>query len=380
MRILFSSTPLDGHFRPLLPLARALAARGHHVTFATHSGWHGHVRAEGFDAVAAGPPHAHALALLEPHRPAIAALPPFERRQHLLQHLFVEGHAAAKLPELLEVGRRLRPDAIVYESVDFAAAAAAAVLGIAPVNHSFGAMVPFRSLAHVAKPAAALWRSVGAEPDEHAGAFRGLHVGLLPPSLVDEDPLGASVTLRPLSVTAEPPPAWLDDLGRPLVYVTLGTAFNRPETLRTLLDALGGSTAALVTTGRNVDPSSLGSVPANVRVQRFVPQAHVLPRSDAVVSHGGSGSFLGALAHGLPAVLVPQGADQFENAERGERAGAAVVVPPERLDAPAVAAALRRVLSEPSLVAAARRIEAEIAAMPSADEVAQRVEAYAAGG
>ena len=57
MRILFSSTPLDGHFRPMVPLARALRSRGHDVAVATERGWHAHVEAEGLDALAAGCPH-----------------------------------------------------------------------------------------------------------------------------------------------------------------------------------------------------------------------------------------------------------------------------------------------------------------------------------
>jgi MGT family glycosyltransferase len=173
----------------------------------------------------------------------------------------------------------------------------------------------------------------------------------------------------------EDPPAWLDTLGRPLVYVTLGTVFNKPELLRRLLDGLDGSASALVTTGRNVDPESLGGWPPNVRVERFVPQEQVLPGCDAVVAHAGSGSVRGALAHGLPLVLVPQGADQFDNAARCAAAGAAVVVPPEELTAGAVRTALARVLGEPSFAEAAQRVQAEIEAM-----VASRFEAYVSRG
>ena len=50
-------------------------------------------------------------------------------------------------------------------------------------------------------------------------------------------------------------------------------------------------------------------------VERYVPQADVLPLCDVAVGHGGSGSTLGALAHGLPMLLLPHGADQFENAQ-----------------------------------------------------------------
>ena len=111
-----------------------------------------------------------------------------------------------------------------------------------------------------------------------------------------------------------------------------------------------------------------------------MPQAHVLPRSAVVVSHGGSGTTLGALAHGLPLVLVPQAADQFDNAARAEAAGAAVVLRPGEVAAESVRAALGRVLGEPAFAEAARRIQLEIQEMATADEAAIAVEEHVAGG
>ena len=156
--------------------------------------------------------------------------------------------------------------------------------------------------------------------------------------------------------TAQPDaPDWLDDLEQPLVYVTLGTVFNRPATFRPLLDGLDGTASALVTIGRNVDPESLGDRPPNVRIERFVPQASGLaPVRRRRLRTAAPAASLGSLAHGLPLVLVPQGADQFDNAARCAAAGAAVVVRPEELTAEAVRLALRRVLDEPSFAEAAR--------------------------
>ncbi|HYK06877.1 MAG TPA: nucleotide disphospho-sugar-binding domain-containing protein [Gaiellaceae bacterium] len=126
--------------------------------------------------------------------------------------------------------------------------------------------------------------------------------------------------------------------------------------------------------------SALGSVPAHVRIERVVPQQDVLPACSAVVAHAGSGSTLAALAHGLPLVLVPQGADQFENAARVEAAGAGVVVMPDGLSSESVRAALRLVPGEPSFAAAAQKVAAEIAAMPGPGDVAIAVEEYVARG
>ena len=380
MRVLFSTTPLDGHFRPLLPLARALRSAGHEVAFATEASWHAQVVAEGFDALPAGGPHSDALAHLERFADELHAVPLDQRRPLVFTHLFAESHATAKLPELLEVARAWRPDAVVYESGDLAAPAVAAALELPVAHHSFGVMIPLAVLERASVHMAPLWRSVGVEPDRHAGAFRGLYIDLCPPSFAWEQPLGDTIQLRTEPAGAEGAPDWLDGLEQPLIYVTLGTAFNRPELFRPLLDALDGSISALVTTGRNVDPLSLGSWSPNIHIERFVPQAQVLPRCAAVVAHAGSGSVLGALAHGLALVLVPQGADQFDNAARCATAGAAVVIRPEELTADAVRLALRRVLDEASFGEAARRVQAEIAAMPAADEVAARLEAYVAAG
>ena len=83
-----------------------------------------------------------------------------------------------------------------------------------------------------------------------------------------------------------------------------------------------------MTTGADLD---LGAVPANVRVERWVPQPEALARASLVVCHGGSGTVLGALAANLPLIVMPMFDDQFANARA--LAGAAVVVEPAGLRA-----------------------------------------------
>ena len=378
VRVLLTSTPLDGHVRPMLPLAHELRRRGHELAVATHESFHEHVANEGYAALAAGTSHADASRGLEPFQAELDAMPPLARREHIYPRLFGRGHAPPKLDGLLRVCADWRPDVLVFESSDIAAPVVSAALGIPAVNHSFGAMIPLAALRRTEDAVLPLWRSVGLEPPPYAGAFDGLYVDICPPSLAWEQPPGKHIRLAPAAPGAGSAPAWLEALGRPLVYVTLGTVFNEPELLRRLLAALDDVPAALVTTGRDVDPAALGPAPAHVRVEPFVPQADVLPSCAAVVAHGGSGSTLAALAHGLPLVIVPRGADQFENAARVESAGAAVVVMPPDVDSDTVGAAIRRVLDEPSFADAARRIAAEIASMPGPAEVAVAVEEHAA--
>lgn len=367
MRILFSTTPGEGHVRPLLPLARALRARGHEIAFATAAGWAPRLAEDGFDVLPAGLEHVDARRFLP--LAELRKLPPAERRAVGFPRIFGVGHAPGKLPQLLEHARTWRADVVLHESGDLAAPVAAAALGLPVVHHGFGAMIPLAVLDRAAETVAPLWREHGLAPDPHAGAFRGLYVDICPPSFVRDEPLGPSMHLRPAERRR----------GKPAhVYATMGTIWNDAAHFRLLLEALAGLTA-LVTTGHGVDPAGLGAVPDGVRVERFVPQDEVLPDATAVISHGGSGTTLGALAHGLPLVLVPQGADQFDNAVLCREAGVAIVLPPDA-DAASIRAALDRVLDEPGFRERAEELAAEIAAMPSPDEVAERVEAHAGAG
>ncbi len=380
MRALFCCIPSEGHFRPLLPLARALATAGNEVAFATALDWHPRVEDEGFETLAAGGSRAELGEQLAKVRQATLELPPEERRPLAFSGNFALVHAPAKLESLLNAAEAWRADVIVYDSADLAAPIVAAALGVPSVHHAFGAMIPLAALERAAIEIAPLWQRHGLAPQPYAGAFGGLYVDICPPPLAFEQPLGERVLMQPVGPEPAAAPDWLDELPPPLVYVTLGTIFNEPELFRPLLHSLDGDVSALVTTGRDLDPATLGDVPPRVRVERFVPQAHVLPHCAAVVTHGGSGTTLGALAHGLPLVLVPQGADQFDNAARCVAAGVAVVIGPHELTGDTVRAALRRILDEPSYALAARAVAAEIAAMPTPEQTAQAVEEFVGRG
>jgi MGT family glycosyltransferase len=125
---------------------------------------------------------------------------------------------------------------------------------------------------------------------------------------------------------------WVQQLagGRPLVYATLGTVFNRtPGVMDTLLGGLAEAPwSVLATVGPNRHPSELGTHPGHVRVEPFVPHAEILPFCDAVVSHCGFGTTLDALHAGVPHVAVPFTADQPVHAEAIERLGLGRLIDP----------------------------------------------------
>ena len=84
-----------------------------------------------------------------------------------------------------------------------------------------------------------------------------------------------------------------------------------------LLEALADVDCNVIATvGPSRDPAELAPFPDNAHVERYISQSLVLPLASVAVVHGGSGSTLAALAHGLPLLVVPQAADQFENAQQ----------------------------------------------------------------
>jgi MGT family glycosyltransferase len=148
------------------------------------------------------------------------------------------------------------------------------------------------------------------------------------------------------------------------------------DAFRVVLAALAGHAVdVVVTLGADGDPAALGAQADNVHVHRFVAQDELLPRCDAVISHGGAGTMLGALAHGLPLLLLPQGADQHHNAERVVAAGAGVSVAPAQATPATIARAVDTLLGDASLRAGARRVAAEIAAMPGPDSAVAHLQA-----
>ena len=224
-----------------------------------------------------------------------------------------------------------------------------------------------------------LWEAAGLQPDPYAGIYRGVYLDPRPPVLRGPETTPAAHS-TPRSARRSPGirrrhhPRGRTRLGSaPVIYVSLGTAplFNQPEKFAPLLAGLNGEAVEVVmTVGDLNDPAAFGELPPTVHVEKWLALSPLLPRCDAVLCHAGSGTTLAALAAGLPLVLVPQGADQFDNARACERAGAARVLMPDQVTPAGVRDAVQAVLRDDSSErAAARTLAAEIACMPTATQV-----------
>lgn len=108
-------------------------------------------------------------------------------------------------------------------------------------------------------------------------------------------------------------------------------------------------------------------------MERFIPQTLLLPHCDAVLNQGGT-AILDILGHGLPILVLPQGANQFHNAEACVHAGVGRRLLPDEVSAEAVRADVRLLLDDASYRRAAEAVAAELAAMPSPEDGVALVE------
>jgi UDP:flavonoid glycosyltransferase YjiC (YdhE family) len=357
----------------MLPLARALTDAGAQVVWATGEPAAQRLRDEGFTVYTAGPSEgAKASPLVLARAPEIAALPARERPNQLFGKVFGYQRTAPMLADLLPVVDAAPPDLIVRDMAEFASPIAAAAHRIPCITHSLGALLPAGRIAAAGADVAPLWEAQGLEPRPFGGSYDDLYLDIYPPSLQDQCrpqvPRSTGLRSVPLPIEAPAHNPFPHPAGRPLVYVTFGTVFNDSEPLRRVVEGVRDlDVSVVVTVGPGGDPEVLGAQPGNVRVARFVPQDDLLPHCAAVVSHAGSGTFLGAVAHGLPQVCVPQGADQFLNADAAVCGGIGSSV---AADPAEVRRALKQALTDSRPRFAARRVQSELAAMPSAEEVA----------
>lgn len=172
----------------------------------------------------------------------------------------------------------------------------------------------------------------------------------------------------------EPPaavPPWVEEPGDPFVLVTTSSEYQADEGLaRAAIAGLAAEPYRVVVTMPAGVPD-LGPLPANVRVERFVPHSAVLSRAVVAVTHGGMGATQKALAAGVPCVVVPFGRDQLEVAARVAHAGAGVRLAKGRLTPERLRDAVRRASG---MADGARRVAAGYRAAGGAAAGADAVE------
>ena len=361
MRILFSACPMPGHVTTVLPLALAAQDEGHEVVFATGADVTPLVRRHGIATWTAGPTHQEAGGSATTDWLAYFAR-----------------SARRRAADLIPPAVAWRPDLVVAEELELAGPAVAAASGARLVVHGLGAMPSIRAWDALATTIDGLF--VQWDLGLRAESVRdAVYLEVCPPAL---RPAGERIwwhthDLRPVAGTGGALPAEMGRLPhRDTVHLTLGPAPG--DSFPAALVGLASLDVNVVAgVGPAAGPAPFGPQPPHVLLAPHLAHALLLPRCRLVVSQGGSGTMLGAFAHGLPLLVLPRDPDRFANAAAVVRAGAGLSLLPGEVTADAVAAAARRLLTEPSFGASAAWVQVEIASMSPADAVIRSLTAVA---
>lgn len=170
--------------------------------------------------------------------------------------------------------------------------------------------------------------------------------------------------------------------GAPPLVFTAGTGMRHAHAFFAaaveLLRRLGRRGVLLSKSAQQI-PADL---PPQVLYREYAPMNTLLPRSAALVHHGGIGSTAEALAAGIPQLVVPYAYDQFDNGERLRRLGCGLSLKAlTELDA--AQAALTRLLDSDSVRQACRNWQARMepggVAVARAADVVERLGAATFG-
>lgn len=375
MRILISTWGWRSHFYCLVPLAWALQAAGHEVLVASHPSMTPVITGAGLAAVPLGAD----VDFEDTFTGRIGKVGALDREagdDSLDPAITPDGGvvrmADALLDDLVAFGRSFRPDLVVWEPFNLAAAVAAAALDVPGVLNLWG-------------------------PD-HTSSLRLDHEAVIGPlaarfGLTANDvSLTGSLILDPVPEPVQVPlkgpvqhmrytpyngtsvlPSWLHEPPkRPRVCITGGTVAgpglsDRAE-LPDVVRAVAGLDVEVVVAVVKAQRDALGPMPGNVRVSDGpLALRLVLPSCAAFVQHGGAGTMMTALVHGVPQLILPEVGDEHFNAERLLVAGAGTSL--QNPDAATVRETVAGLIGDGPWREATLLMRDRINAMPSPAEV-----------
>ncbi|MBQ1163146.1 hypothetical protein KBZ21_34650, partial [Streptomyces sp. A73] len=389
--------PAVSHVLPSLEIIRQLVARGHRVTYANDPAvveqTAAHLASTGAELV----PYTSSLPVADNNWPSdpIAAM-----------ELFLDD-ATAVLPQLRAAYDQDRPDLYLYDIGSLAARALAEEQGrpVVQLSPTFVAWDGYRE-----EVGAQLWGLPGADAlrakcaswlagcgatTKDVDTYLSLPeraLALIPRAMqpnaerVDTDRVTFVGPCFGVP-SAEGPSArgtWQrPDGAERVLLVSLGSAYTRqPEFYRHCLTAFGGLPGwhVVLQIGKYTDPAELGEIPENVEVRSWVPQLAILEQADAFVTHAGMGGSAEGLRTATPMIAVPQGAEQFQNADRLVGLGVARRIDTEEATPERLRAALSALTSDPEVARRCAELSAEARAEGGTRRAVELIEQYGGVG
>ncbi|MFG3496471.1 activator-dependent family glycosyltransferase [Streptomyces sp. NPDC047928] len=413
MRVLFTTLAARSHFFAQVTMASALRTAGHEVVVASQPDIHDDIVGAGLTAVRIGqrldlePETQQANASFDDDRnlgglamsntrhdpyPWDHALGMFTAMTAMV---FQNVCPEPMVDDLVAFARDWRPDLVVWDPLTLAGPVAAHLSGAAHARLLFGPdqmgrnRTAFRALLDQ-RPARLrddpLTEWLGWTLERCGGSARDAGEELvLGQWTIDPTPtsMRAPLDLPYVPVRYVPYngpsslPDWLREppLRARRLCLTLGVSLGEAAgagavAARDVLAAVDGLDVEVVATLSPELRERVGPLPENVRAVDFVPLAALLPSCSGIVHHGGSGTFMTALAHAVPQLIVPDMMwDSMEKALALEKAGAGRYVDAGRLSPELLRDHVVALLEDPSYAAGAERVRTEITGTPSPNDI-----------
>ncbi|HEY0639223.1 MAG TPA: nucleotide disphospho-sugar-binding domain-containing protein [Pseudonocardiaceae bacterium] len=386
MRVLMVSWGWRTHFFPLVPLGWALLAAGHQVRMAGQPSMVEPITRAGLPAVGVGTD----LDFAEAFRGQLGRVGTRADRARadvapvVTADGGIVGHADAMVDDLIAFGEAFRPDLVVHDPYNLAAALAAARLRVPAVRQLWGAdsgtdvVVDER----VVGPRAA---RLGVTADVSLTGV--LTLDPCPPGMQVPLP-GPSHPVRfvPYNGAAVVPPWLREPPARDRVCVTWGTVLPDlgmvdPVGVRAVVSALAELDVEVVVVVAESLHEGLRGLPPSVRLVAAPLALHVLlPTCRLLVHQGGSGAILTAMACGVPQLALPQVNDQHFNTERLTAAGGGLGLSAEEATPAAIRDAAAALLGDPAWAGRAEGLRLAVQRRPSPAQVLPVLTELAAAG
>ncbi len=171
-------------------------------------------------------------------------------------------------------------------------------------------------------------------------------------------------------------PVWWDEVVNakmPVVLVTQGTiATQADELIVPTLQALAEADVLVVATA---DPKALNfPIPANVRMEKFIPFDQLMPHVDVMITNGGYGGVTLALANAVPVICAGNTEDKAEVGNRAAYTRVGINLKTNRPTVEAIRNGVNSILSNDHYKLNAQRMRSEFAKQDAAVEAVALIE------
>jgi len=367
--ILFLGVPSFGHINPTIGLIAELVKRGERVTYFASAKFREPIEAAGAELKCYG----EDLDMFAVPRDGRAPAEPSPRMRVLAA-------GPAIVSDILAQTRGRRFDCLIHSAAFPFADVVAQILGVPSVS-SLGI---FLGLDMFLSPARGPSHFIGTPLEP---IYRGTAQALVDAYGIDmpEDPIDLMLSKGDLNLvytsryfagglpyfddsflfigppvydrkeTTEFPLEALD--GKSVLYISLGTVFSGfdQRLYGIFFDAFRDWDGIVVLSAYKID-YTVFDIPSNFIISDYVPQNAVLKRATAAITHCGMNSLNDILAHQVPFVALPLGADQPLLAARAESLDATITLDATTLTPGQLSEAVAKVTSEPRYRAGMQRI------------------------